>query len=334
MDESSYLWDKTGAPEPDIAQWEKLLGRFGADRPPAWRGNHPRRVWVWALAAAACVVLGFGALVAAKWKPGAKWRVDTVAGSPKIDATPIGSGGTLSVGQVLKTDAAARARVHLGLMGVMTVEPDTRLKLVETRPGRYTLTLDKGKISASLWAPPFSLFVTTPSSTAIDLGCAYTLEVDERGYGILQVTSGWVALELDERQTLVPAGASAITHPETGPGTPFFSDASVGFKTALEELDFGTRGYRNPEVLQTLLTEARGHDVMTLLQVLDRLDLAERGRVFDRAAQLLPPPPGLLRENVVRGEAQAGVDEWRRKLNLGDVKKWLVHWRDVLPALR
>ena len=73
-----------------------------------------------------------------------------------------------------------------------------------------------------IWAPPRLFFVDTPAGVAADLGCAYTLEVDDHGDGLLHVTSGWVALQLKDRESMVPAGASCATRPGVGPGTPFF----------------------------------------------------------------------------------------------------------------
>ena len=36
-------------------------------------------------------------------------------------------------------------------------------------------------MSARIWAPPRLFYVNTPSAVAEDLGCAYTLEVDDLG---------------------------------------------------------------------------------------------------------------------------------------------------------
>jgi len=46
--------------------------------------------------------------------------------------------------------------------------------------------------------------VETPLATAVDLGCKYTLEVQEDGSSLLHVTLGLVALERDARETIVP----------------------------------------------------------------------------------------------------------------------------------
>ena len=92
-------------------------------------------------------------------------------------------------------------------------------------------------MSARIWAPPRLFFVDTPSAVAADLGCAYTLEVDENGGSLLRVTSGWVALQLKDRESIVPAGAACETQPGIGPGTPYFEDAPTVFREALRKID-------------------------------------------------------------------------------------------------
>src|ERR1700691_4648456 len=130
-------------------------------------------------------------------------------------------------------------------MGAIEIEPNTKVWLIATRAGRHRIALQSGMIAARLWAPPATLSVVTPSATAIDLGCAFTLQADERGSGLLRVTSGEVQFQLDDRKAIVPAGAAALTRPGFGPGTPFYEDASGAFRLALERLDFGDSGYRD-----------------------------------------------------------------------------------------
>src|SRR6202167_5401886 len=111
-------------------------------------------------------------------------------------------------------------------MGAIEIEPNTKVWLIATRAGRHRIALQSGMIAARLWAPPATLYVDTPSATAIDLGCAFTVQVDEKGSGRLRVTSGWVQFQLGDRKVVVPAGAAALTRPGVGPGTPFFEDSS------------------------------------------------------------------------------------------------------------
>ena len=146
--------------------------------------------------------------------------------------------GRLAVGQWLETDGDSRAKIDVGSIGQVEIDPNTRVRLVETKPTEHRLELAHGKMSARIWAPPRLFFVDTPSAVAADLGCAYTLEVDDDGVGLLHVTSGWVALQLKDRESMVPAGATCATRPGIGPGTPYFDDSSEVFRKALSSFDF------------------------------------------------------------------------------------------------
>src|SRR6185295_11964349 len=110
------------------------------------------------------------------------------------------------------------------------------------------------------WAPPRLFFVDTPSAVAADLGCAYTLEVDDQGASKLSVTSGWVALELKDRESIVPAGASCDTRPGVGPGTPYFDDAPSVLREALKTVDFNPDASVRSAALPWILDQARPRD--------------------------------------------------------------------------
>ena len=331
-----YLWDGAGAPDPEVARLEQLLGRYRHDAPlralPASsRSRRPRLVLALALATAA--LLACIALLASlrfRWQPGQAWAVEALSGAPQLDGRPLGEQGRLGVGQELVTDAASRARIRVARIGVVEVEPNSRLRLLATTSDRHRIALQRGKISARTWAPPFTFAVDTPSAQAFDLGCSFTLEVDEDGSGLLRVTSGWVQLEGEDWQTLVPQGAVAESRISYEPGSPYFEDASPAFRAALRAINFGPgTGAAYQAALATLLKEARKRDVITLLNLLRRLPQEDRGRVFDRAAELLPPPPGVTRAAVVRGDRDV-IDPWFHSLGLGDVKRWWIYWKDAL----
>jgi len=189
------------------------------------------------------------------------------------------------------------------------------VRLVETKPTEHRLELAHGKMSAKIWAPPRLFFVDTPSAVAADLGCAYTLEVDDQGGGLLRVSSGWVALQLKDRESMVPAGATCATRPGTGPGTPYFDDASENFRTALSKLDFGY-AVDIPDLqrpLDVVLTESRPRDTLTLWHLLSRVEENDRARVYERMAALAPPPDGVTREGVLQLNEQM-LQLWKDKL--------------------
>src|SRR5262249_52395652 len=189
--------------------------------------------------------------------------------------------GRLGVGKWLETDARSRARVAVGQIGRVDVDPNSRLQLVESRAPEHRMSLEQGTIHARIWAPPRFFFVNTPSAVAIDLGCAYTLHVAEDGSGLVQVTHGWVGFEYAGRESFIPQQAVCATRAGLGPGTPRYEDAPNGYAAALARLDFGAAD--DPEraaALDLILTNARRRDALTLWHLLRRGTADERGRVF------------------------------------------------------
>ncbi len=227
----------------------------------------------------------------------ATWEVARVAGLPKVGAKHLEGRGRLAVGEWLETDASSSAKLNVADIGEVDVGPNSRVRLLKTRSTEHRLALARGRLHAMIDAPPRLFIVETPSATAIDLGCSYTLEVDDAGRSRLHVTSGWVALEVRGREAIVPAGAVCLTEPGKGPGTPYFDDASPAFRAALTRLDFRGGG---PEDLEVVLAEAREYDTLTLWHLLSRVGRAERARVYDRMAALVPPPRGVTRAGVLR----------------------------------
>ena len=254
------------------------------------------------IAAALVLTLGVAALWIYRQETRPSWEVARLIGAPMIGNSRIGQTGQLGVGQWLETDAASRARISVASIGQVEIDPNTRVRLLETRPTEHRLELARGRMSAHIWAPPRLFFVDTPSAVAADLGCAYTLEVDDQGASLLRVTSGWVALQLRDRESVVPAGAACATRPGIGPGTPYFEDASQTFRAALTKLDFEneTASETDSATLRDLLAEARVRDTLTLWHLLYRVGGTQRELVYDRLAVLTPPPAGVTREGVLQ----------------------------------
>jgi len=230
----------------------------------------------------------------------AAWDVQRLNGTIRIASAAVGSKGKLGVGQWLETDGNSRAQIEVGSIGQVEIDSDTRVRLLQTQPTEHRLELARGKMSARIWAPPRLFFVDTPSAVAADLGCAYTLEVDDAGASLLRVTSGWVALELKDRESMVPAGAACATRPGVGPGTPYFEDAAPDFLRSLTTIDFSNDVSARKAAFVELLNRSRARDTLTLWHLLPRVDLLERGEIYDKITSLVPPPAGLSREGVLQ----------------------------------
>ena len=336
---NDYLWDRSGEPDPELQRLEASLGKFrakpgeldfsaigsvtGQPRGFAWR--MPR------LAAAALVAAGCAGMLMLLFlpvstvPPGTGWEVERIAGAPQVGRAALpGSGmkSRLKVGELLVTDRSSRATLTVADIGEVQVDPGSRVRLVETGADRKRLSVELGTIHAAIWAPPGEFVVDTPSATAVDLGCAYTLNVQEDGSGTLHTTLGWVGFHQDGHDSFIPAGAMCRTRPKQGPGTPFFEDASERLRATLEALDFKELSLQaRREALRTALEEARPRDAFTLWHLLARVDGDERRQVVDRLATLLPMPAGVTREGTLRLDTGM-LDRWWNAFDLGDITIW------------
>jgi hypothetical protein len=364
MKDDDYLWDPTAAPDPDIERIEKMLGqlrstatappritatvRLKADttgilaalddsgRPSTYVGI---RFLLPALAAAAAIVLMVGltwrnaapASTSAEATAGkASWQVAVIVGTPRVDASVLVGEGRIAIGQTLTTDAGSRAKMEVSDIGQVTIDESTRVRLADTRDGHHRLALDRGTLHAVITAPPGQFVVNTPSATATDLGCIYSLHVDEDGSGMLSVEAGWVAFEERGRESFVPAGASSRTDRVNGPGTPRYDDTEPAFRDALDDIDNGRDPSHKAASLRFVLEHARGRDAMTLWHLIPRVSAQDRTAVVDALAARVPMPVAVTRDAVLRLD-RAALDQWWDALGL-DEASWWRKWKRPVVA--
>jgi hypothetical protein len=258
----------------------------------------------------------------------AGWDVSRVEGTPQIERKTInGKEGTsrLGIGQMLETDRQSRASLQADDTGQIEVDPSTRLRLLSMGSRLKRIALDRGTIHAYIWAPPGQFVVDTPSAVTVDLGCAYTLQVDDSGAGLVRTSLGWVGFKLNDHESFIPAGAACATRPKVGPGTPYFEDASAEFRAALTRFDFeDSTPQQHAGDMAIVLGEARKRDALTLWHLLARVEEGQRVLVYSRLRQLAPPPITVTKEGILRLD-QPMLDLWWNELGFDDISVWR-HW--------
>ena len=311
---NDYLWDRSGPPDPEIERLERTLAplryRHRADllaspRPPA-----PR--W-WAMAAAAAVVAAAVGLATRSPEASATgWQVDSVHGTARVGSRQAVVAMSLRAGQTVRTAGDTEIGFRAEEFGTMLIGPDSELRASSDR----RLELERGLLHAYIWAPPRQFVVDTPSARAVDLGCEYTIEVDGSGNGLLRVSLGWVAFQNAGQEAFIPQGAACVTRKQKGPGIPFYEDAGEPLRRSLSAFEEG-----DASALGGILNAARPSDGITLWHLLTRVPESERGRVFDRFAELVKLPKEVRRDAVVRRDSHA-IDLCWDALNLENTDWW------------
>jgi len=324
---TDYLFDGRGDVDPQVERLERALAVFAQSMPPPPLARAERRTisaasrWIGiALLAASLVLVVGGLTLALRFRPAVpSWQV-TIAAGPS----------SLAVGGWLETGAQEQASFNVADIGQVRIEPNTRLRLLATRTGHHSLELARGTMHATIWAPPNQFFVETPSTLAVDLGCAYTLTVDDEGAGLVSVLIGWVGFKWHDRESFIPAGSACQTRPHIGPGTPYNERVSPAYREALATIDFSPRTPEAPTALTLVLTESTERDEVTLWHLLSRVAAPDRDRVFDRLSAFVAPPPGVTRDGVRAGNREM-LDAWWDALGLGSTslwRTWSQRWND------
>jgi len=308
-DAEDYLWDGTGTPDPDIAHLESILSPHRCEPETSdaasWRATSDgERVGVW-LVAIAAMLLVFVWLVVPLLKGsgvnstnGIGWAIEVLDGAPTVRDADLDGTGSWHAGNWLETDIRSRARVQVADIGTLDIGPGSRIRLVRSGKKEHRVQLQRGRISAEVVVTTPRLFVVeTPSATAFDLGCAYTLDVDDEGNARLDVTSGWVELDGSGRRSVVPAGAQCRTRAGHGPGTPYRTAASIALQEALAAFDFPSADALGSTA--AVLRHTQPQDTVTLWHLIPRTAAADRQAVVTHLAKASPPPAGVTQSGVL-----------------------------------
>jgi ferric-dicitrate binding protein FerR (iron transport regulator) len=328
---SDYLFDKSGD-DAEVSELESLLGAYAhrapLRQPPPSPAPSPPRSRRRARRTAALAFAALAALALVLLRPWASRRGGP-PGCPEGDpgfafavqsgAARCGGGlaskGSLPVGAWLETDGGSITDVRVADIGALTVFGDSRLRLSGSGPAEHRFELERGHVSARVLAPPRLFVIDTPVAAAVDLGCAYDLEVDAEGRTLLQVTSGAVSLEGHGLRAYVPMGSEVVATPGRGPGTPVSLAATTALKRAAARFDAGDRSAG-----ATLVAAAGANDTVTLWNLLSRTSGADRLAVFRKLNELTVRPPEAREEDVLAGQPQA-LEAWRQSLDT----TWMVH---------
>jgi hypothetical protein len=239
------------------------------------------------------------------------WKVTSIKGITIVASNVIGSTDSLKPGDWLETKDSSQAILEVPGLGKVTIEPNTKIQLVRSDTSEHRIALEYGTINADIISKPRTFFVDSRSATAIDLGCSYTYTVQQNGDGVLYVKEGTVALESHGRESIVPAGKFCLAKTGIGPGTPFRENTSAALKDALMKYDFEKGGEKEVDII--LKNSTKG-DVVTLMNMLQRVDDNSKTKVYMVITNYAPAPKNVVRDSIPRLNNNE-LHEWIQEFN-------------------
>jgi len=274
-----YLWDKAGR-DPEVEGLERLLApaALGAPR----RRRKPLVGWIAGLAAAALFTVG--ALQALR---------------PAASRDP-----WVAQGDGLR-------RLDLGRYGEVVAEAGAKVHVVRIDEELHKLRLDRGTIHASITAKarPRLFQVETPATTCIDLGCRYTLTVDDAGMSHVKVETGRVAFHDGRREVFIPQGASGKAARGRAPFTPIYDNASKALRDAVEAFDAAPVGKRSEWAESVAKQVKNSQDGLVAWHLLQDPEEGVVKAAREALLEITRPECG-----VPRPKDPASLREWRNSL--------------------
>src|SRR5262245_40279983 len=159
---NDYLWDRSGEADPELQMLENALSQLrAATNPP----NFPvinaavrerRSPFAWKmprLAAASVLSLALAATAGLLLLPsspiyrGPGWDVARLEGAPNVGRFSLTADvkkAQLRVGDLLITDNSSRASVAVAEIGELSVDPGSRLRLLESGSNRKRIAVEFG----------------------------------------------------------------------------------------------------------------------------------------------------------------------------------------------
>lgn len=273
-----------------------------------------RRAFAWIAAAAMIALVVQGVLRwRLQWPEGRPWEV--VSQSEQIPER-------LVPGAAFETSSGDRALVRIARIGWMTVSPDSEIALRATESAIHRVALERGGLRVRVWAPPFSLAISTPAGVVTDLGCEFVVRSNLQTTEV-EVLSGWVHLENHHGEVLVPAGARSGMSADAHPRVPVYTDASPQFSAAVVAMG------ADAGAVDAVLRSARPRDALTLLYLAMRHE-SHRTALLRRAEEIDPRVSAATVARALDGDDRA-VWNWIDSLPLPPPKGWVRNWRDAFP---
>ncbi len=292
--DDDYLWDPRAPVDPEVERLERLLRPLAHDpAQPVVRALAPARgaalrLWGWIGAVAATVL-------AVVWVAGRASESTPPPPASGLELVALDPQQHLAESAWLETGAEVR-ELRLGNVGQVTLGAGSRLEVRRLSAQETRLYLERGRLEAlvSADAEPRFFQVDTPATRCVDLGCRYTLVVDERGDALVEVETGRVAFENDGRAVLVPRGARCRATRSAGAGTPRFLDAAAPLVEALDGFDAAVGApaeRRRALAVEALRAAASLRDALAVWHLLQDPDVEIAALAHLRLAELTEAPP-------------------------------------------
>jgi len=222
------------------------------------------------------------------------WEVKAVRGLPLLNNEKVLITADFDEGDILNTSTAGQTEISIPKAGKITASSNTIIKRI---PGKYAVEFKKGTISASITSTQEKFKIIIPGANLADHspGCGFKITSDT-GYSLIEELTSWLKITGGGREVYLPSNYNCAVWESSGPGIPYFVNASSPFIDALQSFVF-KRGSQTE--ISLIEANAAEYDVVSLWHLFQTAPEEFRLAIFNLIDKFVPPPTGSSQQELL-----------------------------------
>lgn len=225
---------------------------------------------------------------------GENWEVTAVRGLPLINNEKVLTSADFDDGDILYTGSAGQTEINIPKAGKITASSNTIIKRL---PKTYAVELKKGTISASITSTEKKFTIIIPGANVADYypGCVFKITSDT-GYSLIEEITSWLKITGGGREVYLPSNYNCAVWESSGPGLPYFVNASSSFIDALQSFVFRRGTQAEISLIESIATE---YDVVSIWHLFQIAPEEFRLPIFNLIDKFVPPPTGSSQQELL-----------------------------------
>jgi len=242
-------------------------------------------------------------------KNNAPWNIRIMEGQAAIS-------GKLNHKNLLPQDASlfthdsSRAIIQVPLTGNIQVLQNTLLILEKGKEGDNKIALNMGSITVENISDMPSLSIALKNSVIYDRAGKFSVNVDELENAQIFVERGFVEIIYSSVKYFVCEGYICDVLKDSGPGIPYRKDSSDSLKNEIKHFNNNAEDEKSLDKIISL-AKIDAADALTLLALILKAPQIKRQEIFQEITNHFPPPPGIIRADIVNADKNALYLWWQ-----------------------
>lgn len=233
------------------------------------------------------------------------WKVRGVNGTYLVNGIEDYT-GFWNKGEVITTKEKVSAIVNVPNTGKLEIKPNSTVILEQAKDGSNRINIKNGSVRISNSSIMPDLVISINEFTVYNRGGKINIDLLNRK-GKVFVEYGFAEVSFMGQNHFIGEGYICELNSKNSVGIPYRSDVDDSLKSFISQIEFQKESNIN---MQKIIEKARNKDMLTLLELILRVNHSQRGVLFQAIANHFPPPGGVTYDGIMRLDKQMLENWW------------------------